>query len=155
MTRRIDHRISRLAERLDQAARIKPNLDEHLATQLAYCDTKGSNETGITSSGTFSDPTATAFMSRAGVVTKSNLVETALVALEASVNELDRAMRSAWGNARPAVVEEAPLCYVAGCSREVGSYRRVDGSVAFRMGGDFGGMCDTHRMATIRERGAA
>lgn len=154
MSRRIDRRINRLAERLDQAARIKPNLDEHLATQLAYCDSAQHNETGI-SGNTIADPVIARIMSRAAIIERSGMVERRLLDLEAAVNALDEAMRTAWGGHRPIVAEEAPVCYAAGCSREVGSYRRADGSVAFRLGGDFGGLCDSHRVQAIRERGAA
>lgn len=157
MTRhRIDQRLARLADRLDQAARLKPTLDDHLAQQLAYCDTRSHNETGITASGTFSDPTVAAIMSRAGIVEKSNGVEECVVALESWLNQLDVAMRRAWGRERPAVeTEQAPECYVAGCTAEVSSYRRADGTTAFRMGGDHGGMCDSHRSKAYREREGA
>lgn len=154
MSRRIDYRLDRLAQRLDQAARIKPNLDEQLATQLAYCDTRQTNETGI-GGNTISDPTIARIMARASIVERSGLVDQAVIGIETAINALDDAMRAAWGRHRPDVIDEAPRCYVAGCTREVGSYERADGSTAFRMGGEHGGMCDSHRMAVIRERGAA
>lgn len=149
MRHAIDRRLENYSDRLARAARLKPPLDGHLAEQLAYCDTKGHNETGI-SGNTISDPVIASIMSRAAIIDRSNLIERRMTELEACINALDEAMRAAWGQARPAQVPEAPVCYVAGCSREVGSYRRADGSIAFRMGGDYGGMCDTHYLEATR-----
>ena len=153
MIRRIDRRLENLADRLTTAARLKPQLDAHLAEQLAYCDTRQANETGI-SGNTISDPVIARIMARAAIVDRSNLVEQRMLDLEAAINALDAAMRAAWGKARPVYVEPGPVCYVAGCSAEVGHYRRADGSIAYRMGGEYGGMCDSHRMRSIRD-GAA
>jgi hypothetical protein len=154
MTRRIDHRLDRIAQRLNQAARIKPNLDEHLATQLAYCDTRQANETGI-SSNTINDPVIARIMTRAAIVERSGKVEQRVVDLELAVNALDDAMRDAWGQDRPDMADEAPICHMAGCAREVGSWRRADGGYSFRMSGDYGGLCDAHRVAAMRQAGAA
>jgi hypothetical protein len=109
--RRIDHRLDQSAQRLDQAARVKPNLDEHIATQLAYCDTRQANETGISSPGTISDPTIARVMARADVMGRSNAIEAAVVAVERAIDQLDDALRAGWGRDRPAppAIDE-PTC---------------------------------------------
>lgn len=93
--RRIDHRLDRLAQRLDQAARIKPSVDEHIATQLAYCDTAQMSEAGAVHTSTLNDPVIRQVVAREGWVTKSNRIEDALVRIGAAVDSLDEALRAA------------------------------------------------------------
>lgn len=151
--RRIDHRLDRLAQRLDQAARLKPSVDEHIATQLAYCDTAQMSEAGAVHTSTLNDPVIRQVMAREGWVTKSNRIEDALVRISTAVDSLDEALRAAHAPS-VAPADDVPLCSGGDpstwgdpdCGRHVRSYTRSDGSKGFVRSG----LCDMHDRARLR-----
>ena len=111
MTRGRDHRLNRVAERVDTASVLKPGIDSHLATELAWCDAGQANEAGVTVKGAINDPVIQAVMRRSGVVSRSDAIERAVVALESACDQLDDAFRAAMPkHQRQRLAEQEPRC---------------------------------------------
>lgn len=150
MRQRRDRRLTNLAHRLQTAATLTPNIQTQLAHQLAHCDTHTPTETGPTAGGNpYTDPVLQTVIARSHIITRQRNLENAINRLETAVNELDTAIRQT--HIRHTPEEQPPICHTAGCTQEVSSYKRADGTDGYRMTGEQGGLCNRHRMQARRE----
>jgi hypothetical protein len=136
---------------MDRAADIIPTIRLHLSEQTIIVATAGRSEQERSGSG-HSDPTQRLALELATIDAHQRQIDDALERITTAIDLLDDACRRALGKRAPTQpTPDEPMCHWAGCSDPVSSYRRDDGSHGYRMGGDYGGMCDRHRSQARRE----
>jgi hypothetical protein len=141
----IDRRLERLADRIHQAARIKPNVDKALAERLAHCDTTTHNETGITT-GELNDPVIRRVLARSDIMNRATNITNAVDAVEQALNQLDTALRAGYRHTPPPT-NDHPTCDGGDpstwgdptCGEYCEHYRRGDNSIGYR------DLCSKHR----------
>jgi hypothetical protein len=146
--RRVNRDLDTLAERLHRASLIVPVIEDDLVQRLAHCDTNAQPEARV-AGGEMSDPVMRVILARADILTKQNAITAAIVEIREAVDRLDEATRKA--RAHDNTEPDQPVCYEAGCSDPVSSYRLANGDYAYRMGGEYAGLCDRHRKRAQRE----
>lgn len=151
MTKR-DHTFETIRNRAHIAATNHPRVEHHISIHFAYGQPLNNNETGIKPKNAISDPTGNQATTRGNTSAELDHLRHLRHRIVEAFNDYDNYARRIWGQDRPAPPNDAPTCYIAGCDREVGSYLRDDKSTAYRMGGEYGGMCDMHRMQTVRDK---
>ena len=143
-----------LSRRLDRAAEVIPVVLRHIDEQLHQARISASRPEGPQSRGSHSDPTGARVVAVANIDTKRTDIFDALASIRLGVKLLEESCARALGTiVRP--TEGEPICHQAGCSELVSSYTRDDGSIGYRLGGQFGGLCDSHRAKAYRERDKA
>lgn len=169
MRKQRDQAADLLSRRLDRAADIIPEVRRHLAEQRHYAryNYRGGEQEGGRAKGTHSDPTARLALNVTHCDDREAHIDDALTTLNVAVNLLEKACSTALGYRVPAdqrphdgrtafEQDGEPICHAASCDQPVSSYLRTDNSLGYRMEGDYGGLCDSHRAKAWRDaRGAA
>lgn len=142
--RRLDRTTQRLAERLDRAAEIIPNVRTHLDEQRRHIAIIAAAAAGGTGRqpGTHADPTARAAHQLAHLHRLEGYIDDALASINVGINLLDEACRNALGHRAPEpVIPEASVCYIAGCDSYVETWTTTAGRTVERTDG----LCVRHR----------
>lgn len=147
--RRTDRTARQLAERLDRASEIIPTIRDHLDEQrrhVAYLAAAGG---GGRQPGTHADPTARTATELDRIHRLERYIDDMLGVVRTAINELDVACRDALGHRAPAPSGD-PVCHIADCHDYVAHWTRTDGTIVFRMSGEYAGLCSRHRIAAQR-----